>query len=106
MAAAQADCDPFDRRDAATVPRGLRLASDTGEFREDPRRHVATGSAANLGEPADASGASFLGLSSREAVWKDNRTTITVRFLNDRVVGKQMLQNDKKGTSQRDEKRR
>jgi hypothetical protein len=39
-------------------------------------------------------------------VWKDNRTTITVRFLNDRVVGKQMLQNDKKGTSQRDEKRR
>lgn len=58
-----------------------------------------------LGEPADASGASLLGLSSGEAVWKDDKTTITVHFLNDKVVSKQMSQNDKKGTSQKDEKR-
>jgi len=58
-----------------------------------------------LGEPADASGASFLGLSSGEAVWKDDKTTITIHFLNDRVVSKRMSQNDKKGTSQKDEKR-
>jgi outer membrane protein assembly factor BamE (lipoprotein component of BamABCDE complex) len=58
-----------------------------------------------LGEPADASGASLLGLSSGEAVWKDDKTTITVHFLNDKVISKQMSQNDKKGTSQKDEKR-
>ncbi|HKE42554.1 MAG TPA: outer membrane protein assembly factor BamE [Casimicrobiaceae bacterium] len=58
-----------------------------------------------LGEPADASGASLLGLSSGEAVWKDDKTTITIHFLNDRVVSKRMSQNDKKGTSQKDEKR-
>jgi len=58
-----------------------------------------------LGQPADASGASFLGLSSGEAVWKDEKTTITVHFLNDRVVSKQMSQNDKRENTQKDEKR-
>jgi uncharacterized protein DUF3862 len=48
-----------------------------------------------LGEPVDASGASFLGLSSGEAVWKDGKTTVTVRFLNDKVVSKQMSRTEK-----------
>ena len=56
-----------------------------------------------LGDPVDASGASFLGLSSGEAVWKDDNTTITVQFLNDKVVTKQMSKTEKKGSSQKDE---
>ena len=54
-----------------------------------------------LGEPASASGASLLGLSSGEAVWKDDKTTITVHFLNDHVVSKQMAPTEKAGSSQR-----
>jgi outer membrane protein assembly factor BamE (lipoprotein component of BamABCDE complex) len=56
-----------------------------------------------LGDPVDASGASFLGLSSGEAVWKDNKTTITVHFMNDKVIAKHMLRTEKKGASQKDE---
>jgi SmpA/OmlA family protein len=56
-----------------------------------------------LGEPVNASGASLLGLSSGEAVWKDDRTTITVHFLNDKVVSKQMSRTEKKEASQKDE---
>ena len=58
-----------------------------------------------LGEPVDASGASLLGLSSGEAVWKDEKTTITVHFLNDKVVTKQMSRTEKKGPSPKDEGR-
>jgi outer membrane protein assembly factor BamE (lipoprotein component of BamABCDE complex) len=43
-----------------------------------------------LGEPVDAEGRSFLGFSSGEAVWKDEKTTITVHFLNDQVISKQI----------------
>jgi outer membrane protein assembly factor BamE (lipoprotein component of BamABCDE complex) len=56
-----------------------------------------------LGEPVDASGASFLGLSSGEAVWKDDKTTVTVHFLNDKVVSKHMSLTRKKGSSQKDD---
>jgi len=56
-----------------------------------------------LGDPVDASGASFLGLSSGEAVWKDNRTTITVHFLNDKVVSKHMSQTDRKGSPRKED---
>jgi len=56
-----------------------------------------------LGDPVDASGASFLGLSSGEAVWQDNKTTITVHFLNDKVIGKHMAQTEKKASSRKDE---
>ena len=56
-----------------------------------------------LGDPVDASGASFLGLSSGEAVWKDNKTTITVHFLNDKVVSKHMSQTERKASSRKDE---
>ena len=55
-----------------------------------------------LGDPVDASGASFLGLSSGEAVWRDNKTTITVHFLNDKVVGKHMSQTDSKGSPRKE----
>ena len=58
-----------------------------------------------LGEPVDASGASLLGLSSSEAVWKDDKTTIAVHFLNDKVVSKQMSRTEKKGSSAKDEGR-
>jgi hypothetical protein len=54
-------------------------------------------------EVRDILGASFLGLSSGEAVWKDNKTTITVHFLNDKVISKHMLRTEKKGASQKDE---
>jgi outer membrane protein assembly factor BamE (lipoprotein component of BamABCDE complex) len=56
-----------------------------------------------LGDPVDASGASFLGLSTGEAVWKDNKTTITVHFLNDKVVGKHMSATEKKASSRKGE---
>ena len=56
-----------------------------------------------LGEPVDASGASFLGLSSGEAVWKDDKTTISVHFLNDKVISKHMVRGEKKGSSRKDE---
>jgi len=56
-----------------------------------------------LGDPVDASGASFLGLSSGEAVWKDNKTVITVHFLNDKVISKHMSQTETKGSSRKDE---
>ena len=55
-----------------------------------------------LGDPVDAEGHSFLGLSTGEAVWKDDKTTITVHFLNDKVVSKQMSSTGKKGSSQKD----
>ena len=58
-----------------------------------------------LGEPVDASGASFLGISSGEAVWKDDKTTVAVHFLNDKVISKQMSRTEKKGASQKDEGR-
>ena len=50
-----------------------------------------------LGEPVDASGASLLGFSSGEAVWKDDKTTITVHFLNDKVITKEMSRSEKRG---------
>jgi len=56
-----------------------------------------------LGDPVDASGASFLGLSSGEAVWKDDKTTITVHFLNDKVISKHMSSTGKKSNSQKGE---
>ena len=56
-----------------------------------------------LGEPVDASGASFLGLSSGEAVWKDDKTTITVHFLNDKVVTKEMSRTEKKSSSRKND---
>ncbi|HEX7329415.1 MAG TPA: hypothetical protein VF428_12855 [Casimicrobiaceae bacterium] len=43
-----------------------------------------------LGKPGDASDTKILGLSGGEAVWKDGQTTITVHFLNDKVVSKRM----------------
>lgn len=58
-----------------------------------------------LGEPVDASGASLLGFSSGEAVWKDDKTTITVHFLNDKMVSKKMSQTEKKGALPKDEGR-
>ena len=54
-----------------------------------------------LGDPVDASGASFLGLSSGEAVWKNDKTTITVHFLNDKVISKHMAPTEKKRDSSR-----
>jgi len=49
-----------------------------------------------LGAPANTEGRSFLGLSSGEAVWKDDKATITVHFLNDKVVSKRMAPTEKK----------
>ena len=57
-----------------------------------------------MGEPVDASGASFLGISNGEAVWKDDKT-IAVHFLNDKVISKEMSRTERKGPSQRDEGR-
>ena len=58
-----------------------------------------------LGEPVDAHGANLLGLSTGESVWKDDKTTITVRFLNDKVVSKEMTRGEKKGPSEKKEER-
>lgn len=58
-----------------------------------------------LGEPVDAHGANLLGLSTGESVWKDDKTTITVRFLNDKVVSKEMTRGDKKAPSGKSEER-
>ena len=58
-----------------------------------------------LGAPINASGGSVLGLSGEEAVWKDDKTVITVHFLNDKVVSKRMSRTEKKGASQTDEGR-
>jgi outer membrane protein assembly factor BamE (lipoprotein component of BamABCDE complex) len=52
-----------------------------------------------LGDPVDTEGHSFLGLSSGEAVWKDDKTVITVHFLNDKVVSKQISATGKKDSS-------
>jgi hypothetical protein len=43
-----------------------------------------------LGEPADVSSASLLGFSGGAATWRDGKTVITVRFVNDKVVSKQI----------------
>ena len=56
-----------------------------------------------LGEPANAEGSSFLGISGGEAVWQDDKTVITVHFLNDKVVSKRMSRADKKGSASKDE---
>ena len=58
-----------------------------------------------LGEPVNAEGASLLGLSSGEAVWKDDKTTVTVHFLNDKVVSKRMSRTETKGSPQKEEGR-
>ena len=52
-----------------------------------------------LDEPVDAEGRSFLGFSSGEAVWKDEKTTITVHFLNDQVISKRISPTEKRGSS-------
>jgi outer membrane protein assembly factor BamE (lipoprotein component of BamABCDE complex) len=56
-----------------------------------------------LGEPVNAEGASVLGISGGESVWRDDKTLITVHFLNDKVVSKRMSRVDKKGSAPRDE---
>lgn len=56
-----------------------------------------------LGEPANAEGGSVLGISEGEAVWKDDKTLITVHFLNDKVVSKRMSRADKNGSASKDE---
>src|SRR5215831_17066132 len=56
-----------------------------------------------LGEPVNAEGASVLGISGGEAVWRDDKTLITVHFLNDKVVSKRMARADKKGSAPKDE---
>lgn len=43
-----------------------------------------------LGEPTDVSSASLLGFSGGTATWRDGKTVITVRFVNDKVVSKQI----------------
>ena len=58
-----------------------------------------------LGEPVNASGGSVLGLSGEEAVWRNEKTTITAHFLNDKVVSKRMSQTEKKGTPPKEEGR-
>jgi len=56
-----------------------------------------------LGEPVNAEGTSVLGISGGESVWRDDKTLITVHFLNDKVVSKRMSRADKKGTAPKDE---
>ena len=56
-----------------------------------------------LGEPVNAEGTSVLGISGGESVWRDDKTLITVHFLNDKVVSKRMSRADKKGTVPKDE---
>ena len=56
-----------------------------------------------LGEPVNAEGASVLGISGGEAVWRDDKTLITVHFLNDKVVSKRMSRTDKKGSAPKDD---
>lgn len=43
-----------------------------------------------LGEPSDVSSASVLGFSGGTATWRDGKTVITVRFVNGRVVSKEI----------------
>ena len=54
-----------------------------------------------LGEPVDASGASILGLSAGEAAWKDDKTVITVHFLNDKVISKRIEKTGTKASSKK-----
>jgi hypothetical protein len=56
-----------------------------------------------LGEPVGASGGSVLGISGGEAVWKDDKTTISVHFLNDKLVSKHMSPTEKAGSSRKTE---
>jgi outer membrane protein assembly factor BamE (lipoprotein component of BamABCDE complex) len=46
--------------------------------------------AAILGPPSESSGASLFGLSGGATTWKDEKTTISVQFVNEKVVGKQI----------------
>ena len=41
-----------------------------------------------LGSPAESSSGSILGVSGTSSVWKDDGTTITVRFVNGKVAMK------------------
>jgi outer membrane protein assembly factor BamE (lipoprotein component of BamABCDE complex) len=51
-----------------------------------------------LGDPVSVEGRSFLGIiSAGEAVWKDDKTVITVHFLNEKVASKRMSRADAKG---------
>lgn len=43
-----------------------------------------------LGEPTESTGASLLGISGGNAIWRDGKTVISVQFLNDQVIGKEM----------------
>src|SRR5438105_14081250 len=56
-----------------------------------------------LADPVDASGASFLGLSSGAAVWRDTKTTITGHVLNAIVTSNHMSQPVRKGPARKDE---
>lgn len=54
-----------------------------------------------LGEPRGTEGRNILGLSGGEAVWKDEKTIITVHFLNDKVVSKRMSKTENKDSSKK-----
>ena len=56
-----------------------------------------------LGEPGNAEGRNILGISGGESVWRDDKTLITVHFLNEKVVSKRMSRADKKGAVPKDE---
>jgi outer membrane protein assembly factor BamE (lipoprotein component of BamABCDE complex) len=56
-----------------------------------------------LGEPVNAEGTSVLGISGGESVWRDDKTLITVHFLNDKVVSKRMSRADKKESAPKSE---
>ncbi|UXY14745.1 hypothetical protein N8I74_15680 [Chitiniphilus purpureus] len=43
-----------------------------------------------LGEPDQTDGASLLGISGESAIWQSGGTTVTIRFVNDKVIGKDM----------------
>ncbi|WP_148714983.1 outer membrane protein assembly factor BamE domain-containing protein [Chitinolyticbacter meiyuanensis] len=43
-----------------------------------------------LGEPDRSDGASVLGISGEHATWQSGNTTVTIRFVNDQVVTKDM----------------
>jgi hypothetical protein len=43
-----------------------------------------------LGPSTESSGASLFGLSGTTTTWKGEKTTISVQFLNEKVVGKQI----------------
>lgn len=77
----------------------LLIGCDSSQLSRENFSHIEHGMSEQkvydiLGEPADTSSLQLGGLAGTSAVWKDDRTRITIQFINDKVQIKQFTRSE------------